>query len=388
MYETRALLPVLLAFLLALLGSPASAEPADEVAPPGPRVKELTEDGVAAITRGLQWLARSQQSDGSWIAEVGYKLNSGYVVTERSAGHVGVTALAGMAFLAGGHTPGRARYGRNVQQAVEFVLSCVNTDGMITQNETRMYSHAFGTLFLAEVYGMTRDAKIKEALDRATEFTWKSQNKLGGWRYAPFAPDSDMSITVCQVMALRAARNIGIRVPKESIDRAVNYVLMSANTIGHRDAGSFKYQYRDRDAIPTRNSFALTAAGLATLYSAGLYSNEDILAHIREHGIEVFQGRFPPPRIEQILRYLRNTYATTPRGHYFYYYGNYYAVQALFIAGGIEWEEYFGRVQRDLVEDQRQDGSWPDRHVGPTYATASACLILQIPYRYLPIFQR
>ena len=37
----------------------------------------------------------------------------------------------------------------------------------------------------------------------------KSQNDEGGWRYEPYARESDMSIVVCQVIALRAARNIG-----------------------------------------------------------------------------------------------------------------------------------------------------------------------------------
>ena len=38
---------------------------------------------------------------------------------------------------------------------------------------------------------------------------------------------------------------------------------------------------------------------------------------------------------------------------------------------------------------QNEDGSWPNRTgPGPAFGTAMAVLILEIPYRYLPIFQR
>jgi hypothetical protein len=387
-------LKYLLAALLltAVLGyQPAASEEPDAApAPRGPEVKEISAQGLKAITKGLAWLAQKQQEDGSWSADVGYKLNSGYVLTAKNTGHPGVSALAGMAFLAGGNIPGRGLYGRNVEATVDYILTCVNPDGMISRNGTRMYSHAFATLFLAEVYGMTRDAEVKNALERATAFTWKCQNEIGAWRYAPYAQDSDMSITVCQVMALRAARNIGIRVPKESIDRAVNYVLMSANTDARdsKNHGSFKYQYRRQTVIPTRNSFALTAAGLTTLYSAGLYTDQDIRAHIKEHKLSRFLRGAPPPQIAPILKYLRRTYATTQRNHYFYFYGNYYAVQAMFIAGGEAWSRYFTGVQYDLVDSQQEDGHWRIDTVGEAFSTAAACLILQIPYRYLPIFQR
>ncbi len=369
-----------------------SADVPREKPAPGPEVKELTREGRNAVEKGLAYLARQQvkagPGAGSWIANVGYKVNLDYRVTRRGVGHPGITALAGMAFLAGGNTPGRGRYGKNVAAAVRYILSCVNSDGMITKYRSRMYSHAFGTLFLAEVYGMTRDARVRAALERATEFTWKCQNRAGGWRYAPYAQDSDMSITVCQVMALRAARNIGIKVPRASIERAVDYVLMSAITRGDQQGG-FKYQYREAQPIATRASFALTAAGLTTLYSAGLYSNRDIMEHIRRRRLTKYlRGIEPPPKIEDMLRYIETRYGTTPREHFFFFYGNYYAVQAMFIAGGRWWERYFRRVQNDLVSSQLEDGSWNVAQVGNNFSTAAACLILQIPYRYLPIFQR
>jgi len=335
---------------------------------------EVSPASIRAAENGLKWLAEHQNKDGSWWCDIGFKLNETYEVTttveeqqENGGGHVGVTALAGMAFMAGGHLPGRGPYGEVVDKALKYVLSCVRRDGYITDNETRMYSHAFATLFLAEIYGMTRRGDVKEKLQQAVDLVVQSQNDKGSWRYLPFAQDSDMSITVCQVMALRAARNAGIRVPRSTIDRAIKYVKGSAITSG-RFRGGFKYQ--ERPIYQTRSSYSLTAAGIVTLYSAGVYVDDSI-----RRGLE----------------FLKEDYASVSsplyRNHYFFFYGNYYAVQAMYIAGGPYWEWYFPRVREDLIESQQPTGAWTD-NVGEAFATAMACVILQIPYNYLPIFQR
>ena len=45
-------------------------------------------------------------------------------------------------------------------------------------------------------------------------------------------------------------------------------------------------------------------------------------------------------------------------------------------------------IGTDILSLQNsRDGSWSDL-VGPIYATSMACVILQIPYQYLPIFER
>ncbi|MCA9879166.1 MAG: iron-siderophore ABC transporter substrate-binding protein, partial [Thermomicrobiales bacterium] len=111
----------------------------------------------------------------------------------------------------------------------------------------------------AEIYGMTHRSDVQEKLQQAIDLTVKTQNAQGSWRYRPYAPDSDMSIAVCQLMALRAARNIGLQVPKSTIDRAYDYISKSAYRSG-RHKGAFKYQI---DQSQTRVSFALGAAGLA-----------------------------------------------------------------------------------------------------------------------------
>ncbi|HRV81973.1 MAG TPA: terpene cyclase/mutase family protein, partial [Planctomycetota bacterium] len=297
--------------------------------------------------------------------------------TDLNKGHVGVTALAGMAFLAGGHFPGRGPYGQNVERCLNFVVSCAQPDGYISASNTRMYSHAFATLFLAEIYGMTHREDVRGHLQKAVDFIVKSQNEEGGWRYVPLDQSSDMSIVVCQVLALRAARNIGIRVPKSTIDRAIQYVVESAVTTevsaqGARyatDLGTFHYQKEDL----ARTTFPLTAAGVTALHGLGVYSSELI-----DHGVDFLENQ---------VDFFNSRYGT--QGHYYFWYGHYYGVQAMHTVGGHAWHRYFLPLREFLIHRQEADGSWPNREgPGEAFSTAIGCLILQIPYGYLPIFQR
>jgi hypothetical protein len=364
-----------------------------------------TDASRRAADRALKWLADHQEESGAWRCDVGYKLNEGYQVEFVNEPNVGVTALAGTAFLASGSLPGRGPYGENVQRALDFVKRCQQDEqgnigsGYISAHGTRMYEHAFATLFLAEVYGMTHDPTVRTHLQRAVEYTYKSQNAQGGWRYVPHAEDSDMSIVVCQVMALRAAKNKGITVPKESIDKAVDYVLNSAITRarewGDFERGTFLYQYDPKNqsaAVQTRTSFALTSAGLTTLYGAGIYTNRDIADFAAQRDLPKYRkGGDPLPRFEDMIKYVRDHYdevASPSRfNHYFFFYGNYYAAQAMFITGGREWESYYARLRDDLVRLQRGDGGTPSI-VGTAFSTAVTALLLEVPNNYLPIFQR
>lgn len=376
------------------VGALATDAASQEGPAPGESSSLATPESRRAADRGLAWLVRNQQEDGSWLCDIGFKLNDQYKVLHESLPHVGVTALAGTAFLAAGSVPGRGPYAKEVEKCLDFILASQDATGFLAKHDTRMYSHAFATMFLAEVYGTTRDRRIRDALQRAVEFTYKAQNQEGGWRYVPNAEDSDMSITVCQVVALRAAKNKGIAVPKESIDAAVDYVLKSSVTREdwHRnfEPGAFLYQYKSKNeqaAAMTRTSFALTAAGLTTLYGAGIYNDADIQDFCKSRRLRLQEI----PRFRNMLGYVQRHYDDVARrqyrDHYFYYYGNYYAVQAMYIAGDPWWTEFYVRLRDDVVRRQQPDGSWPS-NVGAAYSTAVSSIILQVPNSYLPIFQR
>jgi len=393
------LLPLLAVAATVLLLAPREGRADDRT-----RKSLMNADTRAAIDRGLRFLARVQNADGSWTSDAGNKVNEEYAVPEgqQNVHHVGVTALGILAFLAAGHVPGRGPYGAVVDRAVAFVLSRVESDGFIARDGTRMYSHAFATLALAEVYGMSKAPELRKGLQEAVELTAKCQNSTGGWRYVPGAVDSDMSVTVCQMTALRAARNVGIRVKQSTIDSALRYVIDSAITSDMRaareDVGAFFYQPRSTQS--NRASFSLTAAGVCCLFQAGIYDDDALDGYMRKRGI----GRDPAPSIRQAVEYLERNYgdvASRHAKHYFFYYGNYYAAQAMYNVGAVEperWERWYDRVRRDLLSHEvrmpgpiggPEESRW-ESNIGSTstFSTAVATLILSIPFDYLPIHQK
>jgi hypothetical protein len=185
-----------------------------------------------------------------------------------------------------------------------------------------------------------------------------TQNEDGGWRYQPVRREADISVTICQVMALRAARNAGLHVPPETIDKTIEYVKKSQNA-----DGGFMYMISGG-----QSAFPRSAAGVVALYSAGIYD-----------GPEVERG------LAYVMDYLPHGGGFNRESHYFY--GHYYAVQAMWIKGGNYWREWFPAVRDELIARQRADGSWVDS-ICQEYGTAMACIIMQIPNNYLPIFQR
>ena len=94
--------------LVAFAGTPV----AQETLRRGASNEQLIDDELRqAVSRGHEWLAAHQHRDGYWAELVGYKLNTSYeALDERPLPHVGVTSLALMSFLAGGHLPDRGKH--------------------------------------------------------------------------------------------------------------------------------------------------------------------------------------------------------------------------------------------------------------------------------------
>lgn len=396
-----------LAILAALLLSPAfssSAQDGAEFVNPRDAAgedqgdPEPTQDDLLvkeSVERGLRHLAGIQNADGSWSNDVGNKLGHNYQRNVDGIGkpHVGVTAICCMSFMAAGYTPDRGPYSRTVAAGLAFVLRNIDRDtGWISAYGTRMYSHAFATMFLAEVYGQTKDPVVLSHLRNAIKFIVDSQNQQGAWRYVPHQIDSDMSICVCQLQALRAANNVGVLVPKNAIEEAKNYVRASYNR--WRLPGSFKYQLDWDD----RSTFALTAAGVVGLQSLGEYDSHSYVDKATGLNVRLDLSRsinfLVQERPDKASRasWLRPGWGEC---NYGFWYGHYYAAQAMyqyqFVSARV-WREWNDLNRRHFLKLQHDNGAWTDEIGGwdqrkNAFATAMACLILSIPRGYLPIFQ-
>src|SRR5205807_9494089 len=109
-----------------------------------------------------------------------------------------------------------------------YLASADAAPGFRGMNQQAMYGHGFACLFLSEVCGMLpdrgRQRKVKGLLEQAVAYTVEARNKEGGWRYEARPPVADVSVTVAQMMALRAAKNAGVFVRKNVIDDGVAYL--------------------------------------------------------------------------------------------------------------------------------------------------------------------
>lgn len=318
--------------------------------------KHLTPETLRSIERGTDYLANSQHDDGSWIVGGG------------QAYPVAMTGLAGTAFLAHGDSPTRGRYSRNLQASIEYLVRCATPSGLLTgpgqDNGMPMHGHGFALMFLASVYGMiTKESlrrQVRDAVRKGVTLTSQGQSIHGGWTYTPGSGDEG-SVTVTQVQALRAAHNAGFLVPRAVIEEAGNY-LEKCRT----PEGGIAYSLGSGGGP----RLPISAAAVATLYNA---------------------GQFDSPIATDCLKYVWDEFQANDSfnksgGHA--YYAHLYAAQGFYMAGDEYWDAYFPVTRDHLMAQQADDGSWNGDGIGQVYGTSIATIILQLPFKYLPVFQR
>jgi len=309
---------------------------------------ELTEAADLAIERGLQYLISTQNPDGSWSGANGqFKM--------------GTTSLALMAFMVRGEFPGFGRNGAALDRAKEFLL---NHDRESPNGYAGgMYEHGLYTLALSELWGMTANKDdnkpLQTALERAVQVILRAQSPLGGWRYHA-RPDvgQDTSVTAMVFVSLASARQAGILVPTETIDRVVSYLR---DQVWNPQEGGFAYQGRGRPTL------SCTAGGAYAAQLCGMRDTEWVQAAIR---------------------YLENSPKVFNRAEIgYYYYAHYYAMQAMVQAGAEHYAKWYPQIRDALIALQQPDGSWLD--AGKSYPTDTpmAIIILGTPHRYIPVYQ-
>ncbi len=323
-----------------------------------------------AIGRAVDFLAGAQDRDG--------------IISERGNNQTAMTSLAVMAMAAVGHQPtDEGKHGQAMKRALQFVLRPDRQDreGFLGGRDgSRMYGHGISTLLLAEMLGMgvdtSQDQVIRERLKKAVELILKAQairkdpRHQGGWRYQADSGDSDLSVTVWQLMALRSAKNAGLEVPKEAIDQAVGYVKRCYYS--KRDANGQIQSAKSACAYEPQRApeYAMGAAGLLSLQVSGEYESPEARGSadwLKERKLDY--------------------------GGEWFFYGTYYYAQGMFQRGGEHAAHARKAVEEILLPKQGPDGSWTgghsqERDAGKVYCTAMAVLCLAVKHHYLPIYQR
>ena len=340
-----------------------------------------------SVERGVKWLLQKQKADG------GFSENKGASTARKGdvPNHGGaMTSLVIMGLSSVGHMPGDPTpEGQAVTKALQFMLDFMEQDNGNKETEgylgradrSRMYGHGIMTLMYAEMLGMAKDLemdrRIRERLEGAVKLILRSQkvpksdSNKGGWRYEPQSSDADISVTVWQLMSLRAAKNAGLDIPNDAISDAVAYVKRSYRS--ERDAlgrpkdmaAAFSYE-----PYGGRQTFSTTAAGLLSLQVAGQYEAAEVI------GSTNYLMKNPPEIDEP-----------------WFYYGNYYYAQGMYQRGGDFAATARRKTEDTLIRAQTQDGAWYPRNgneksAGPVYATALSLLSLSVYHHFLPIYQK
>jgi len=319
----------------------------------------------AAVKRGLQWLARQQQRDGSWSLTGPY--SNGAVNQNETA----ATAMALLAFQGAGNTHKKGEFKKNVILGWKWLLDEQDADGNFYHEgpfHHRFYTQGQCTIAICELYGMTKDEKYKEPAERAVKYCLRSQSSEGGWRYSP-AMDSDVSVTGWVVMALQSARMAKLEVPDDHFRRVERFLDKVAVEGGTR----YPYQ-RGKEATNV-----MTAEALLCRQYLGWPRDDERLAEAAEW---ITSG---------------GNLINFQRGRNVYYW--YYATQVAHHMEGEYWKRWNGVMRQALPEQQvtkgREAGSWdplkptPDEwedHGGRLYVTCLSIYMLEVYYRHLPIY--
>jgi hypothetical protein len=314
---------------------------------------------------GCRYLARTQDPSGTW---------------KDSQEGPGVTGMAMMVLLASGEDPNHGAYATNIRRALRSIIRSQDPStgfygGNAGMGHASMYHHGFAMLAMAEAYGTVDDRRLWSeeggdgkgmstgaSLELAVKLavTSAQKNPVGAWRYSPDATDHDTSVSGAILMGLLGARNAGIEVPDETIDRAMDYFASMTAPDG-----------RIGYASPGGGSDATTSIG--TL----------VMAIARRKDMPQFSKA--AESIKQSSLGGRND-----GGHPNY--TRYYRAQALFQADVDAWKEWNSQLVREIKAQRRPDGgivgAGNGGDGGEFAGTSLSLLALAVNFRFLPIYER
>jgi hypothetical protein len=326
-----------------------------------------------AVDDALEWFARHQLADGSWSTELTAdpckgRCQHGTIELGRPK-KIAATGLALLCYLGAGHTHKKGMYQENVLGGLVYLTNCVkdrnrrnaqSTGRLVEEGAAyEMYEQGIASLALCEAYQMTGDSMLRGPLEICIEYIQRCQHSNGSWGYHP-NESGDLSIVGWQIMALKSASKIGLKVRPDVIRRADSFLDSQQSGNG----AYYGYRGPEKEACTT-------AIGLLLRLYRG-WTRTD-------------------PRIMEGSKYIMDLGPSLDGIYY-----NYYATQLLFHLKLDRWAEW-NTISRDyLVREQSKDGhekgSWYfgrntfNKVGGRLYNTAMATLTLEVYYRNMPIY--
>ena len=263
-----------------------------------------------SINRGLDWLARHQNKDGSW------KFDGADAERNDLAG---ATALALVAFLGAGedHVKG-CQYQKIVKMGLDWLLKDLPTNGATPakfSHATSSAGQAIATLALCEAYLATKDKTLLAPAQAAIDYIQKTQLADGSWETTPI--NEDTSLICWQVQALEAAilcKDIRIE------DKVIEKINAFLDATG---GGKRKAVYGQKNATGAAPGTSLTAAGLLCRYYFDRWD---------ENNAGMAEG------VEGLMRHNPSKQGTKNPAFDMSYF--YHATQVVYFFGGDEWRSW------------------------------------------------
>jgi hypothetical protein len=374
--------------LVARAAEPAAAKPAAVATRPTTGPAESPAEHKArvqtAIDRGVEFLKKSQNKDGSWGTGTetrGFEVYS-MVPGSHDAFRVATTALCVMALREAGEKEAH-------DKGVEYLVTkgeARRDDGPLLYNT---WAHTYAVQALAQEMmakspgASAPDPRLKTAIEKHLKFLTRYETYMGGWNYYDFDAQTQVPSmgptsfgTAAALVALWEAKQAGVDVPQKTVDRSIKRLVEMKVPGGGAYLYSHDLKFNPRmSANRVRGSVGRTQACnyALWLWGAGKVDETvvrtDLEMFFKEHNF-IQMGRkrqFPH----------ESWYQTAP---YYYYFGHYYTGRLIEKLGD-QGRKDFGAKLADvgILPYQDKDGAWWDFamwNYHKPYGTAFAVMTL------------
>ena len=374
----------------------AAAKPDEPLSPaerlrklhPGPPKPVTETDLDAAITRGVDFLVKDQNPNGSWgSAERTKQLNIIAGFGSHHAFRTAVTAMSVSALIQVGDQ-NRSDVKSAIERGEAFLLEQLpevrRDKPMLIYN---VWTHAYGISALVDMHqrlpdDQMRREKIAELIREQFEKLRRYESAEGGWGYYDFeagtqrpASSSTSFINAAVLVAFDNARRIGIDPPPKLVDRAVRMIQFQKKPDNTYLNGTY---LRNNPVMPINLPGGSLGRSQACNLALRIWGDTSIQDDICEEWLDrlitrngwLDMGRKRPIPHESHFQV----------AGYFYYFGHYYAALTIPLLPVADRPFYQDHLADLLLGHQEADGCWwdyPLYNYHQQYGTAFALMSLK-----------
>lgn len=311
-----------------------------------------------AIDRGVKFLEKSQNADGSWGTGLETRGTEIYSMVPGSldAFRLGTTALCIIALREAGETDAH-------DKGVQYLLKAADAkrdDGTLIYNT---WAHVYVLQVMAEemLHG-NKDPHVAEVAKRNLKEMEQYATYMGGWAYYDFHHHTQSPAlgptsfgTAAGLVALYEAKQAGLEIPDKLVDRSLRRLEEMRLPNGVFLYGA-DYKYVPR--IPANMPRGAVGRTQPANYALWLWKSKEVSSQRITGGLDLFQkehawldmGRKRPAPHE----------AWYQTSGYYYYFDHYYASRLLESLNSDERPKYAKQIAEGVLPHQEEDGSWWD----------------------------